>query len=143
MSSLCIIKLALSTLLTEWAHSSDSGILHWPPQCGDSTPPGGGHHQHHFTGEIQTAACHGFEIWCDTIHTRLDTTTDLYTKELVLFALKILCGMMYTVFGASLTEPHTSVTALLDACVCVYVCLREAIYRKFKLSEQVSSLHTC
>ena len=41
--------------------------------------------------------------------------------------------------GASLSEPHTSVTALLDACVC----LRVAIYRKFKLSERISNLHTC
>ena len=28
-----------------------------------------------------------------------------------------------TLFGASLSEPHTSVTALLDAYVCVYVCV--------------------
>ena len=37
--------------------------------------------------------------------------------------------------GASLSEPHTSVTALQDACVCMSVCVRtyvrEAIYRKF------------
>ena len=26
------------------------------------------------------------------------------------------------IIGASLSEPHTSVTALLDACVCMYVC---------------------
>ena len=45
--------------------------------------------------------------------------------------------------GASLSEPHTSVTALLDACVCMYVCLHVAIYRKFKLSKRVSNLHTC
>ena len=45
------------------------------------------------------------------------------------------------VIGASLSEPHTSVTALLDTCVCVYVCLCVAIYRKFKLSERVSILH--
>ena len=25
--------------------------------------------------------------------------------------------------GASLSEPHTSVTALLDVCECVYVCV--------------------
>ena len=31
--------------------------------------------------------------------------------------------------GASLSEPHTSVTALQD--VCVYVCLLAAIYCKF------------
>ena len=43
-----------------------------------------------------------------------------------------------SVIGASLSEPHTSVTALLDACVCVCrVCLCVAIYRKFKLSERV------
>ena len=35
------------------------------------------------------------------------------------------------VIGASLSEPHTSVTALLDVCVCMYVCFRVAIYRKF------------
>ena len=50
---------------------------------------------------------------------------------------------------ASLSEPHTSVTALLNACVCMYVCIRVAIYRKFKLNEQkprytyISNLHTC
>jgi len=42
--------------------------------------------------------------------------------------------MQYMV-GASLSEPHTSVTALQDACVCMSVCVRtyvrEAIYRKF------------
>ena len=32
--------------------------------------------------------------------------------------------------GASLSEPHTSVTALCT-CVCMYVCLFAAIYRKF------------
>ena len=37
---------------------------------------------------------------------------------------------------ASLSDPHTSMTALLDACVC----LRVAIYRKFKLSER---FHIC
>ena len=61
-SSLCINKLALLTLLTEWGHSSDHSILLWPPQCGDGTPPGGGHHQHHCTGEIQTAPCHGLKF---------------------------------------------------------------------------------
>ena len=38
------------------------------------------------------------------------------------------------VVGVSLSEPHTSVTALQDACVCMLVCLRVAIYRKFKLN---------
>ena len=61
-SSLCINKLALSILLTEWGHSSDHSILQWPPQCGDGTPPGGGHHQHHCTGEIQTPPCHGLKF---------------------------------------------------------------------------------
>ena len=28
-----------------------------------------------------------------------------------------------TIIGASLSEPHTSVTALQDACVCMYVCM--------------------
>ena len=32
--------------------------------------------------------------------------------------------------GASLSEPHTSVTALAEV-VCMYVCLFVAIYRKF------------
>ena len=48
--------------------------------------------------------------------------------------------------GASLSEPHTSVTALRDACVCLSVCLFAAIYRKFNLTngnEGISSLHTC
>jgi len=36
--------------------------------------------------------------------------------------------------GASLSEPHTSVIALQNACVCMSVCVREAIYRKFKLN---------
>ena len=55
------------------------------------------------------------------------------------------CGFI----GASLSEPHTSVTALLNACVCMCVCLRVAIYRKFKLNERIqrytyiSNLHTC
>ena len=53
----------------------------------------------------------------------------------------------YRLIGASLSEPHTSVTALQDACVC----LLAAIYRKFKLNEYedirrytyISNLHTC
>ena len=51
------------------------------------------------------------------------------------------CGARHDKFmiGASLSEPHTSVTALLDTCVCLFV----AIYRKFKLSKRVSNLHTC
>ena len=61
-SSLCINKLVLSTLLAEWVHSSDHSILLWPPQCGDGTPPGRGHHQHHCTGEIQTPPCHGLKF---------------------------------------------------------------------------------
>ena len=32
--------------------------------------------------------------------------------------------------GASLSEPHTSVTAFAEV-VCMYVCLLAAIYRKF------------
>ena len=32
------------------------------------------------------------------------------------------------VIGVSLSEPHTSGTALQDACVHMYVCLRVAIY---------------
>ena len=30
---------------------------------------------------------------------------------------------VYNVIGATLCEPHASVTALLDACVCKYVCM--------------------
>ena len=32
--------------------------------------------------------------------------------------------------GATLSEPHTSVTALAEV-VCMYVCMFAAIYRKF------------
>ena len=31
-------------------------------------------------------------------------------------------GGMRWIIGASLSEPHTSVTALLDACVCMSAC---------------------
>ena len=54
-----------------------------------------------------------------------------------------------SVIGASLSEPHTSVTALQVACTCMYVPYREAIYWKFKLNERIqrctyiSNLHTC
>ena len=34
------------------------------------------------------------------------------------------------IIGASLSEPHTSGTAL-QKCVCIYLCLLAAIYRKF------------
>ena len=47
--------------------------------------------------------------------------------------------------GASLSEPHTSVTALRDACVCMYVCLRPYT-ENFNLTnrnESISTLHTC
>ena len=41
-------------------------------------------------------------------------------------SLKIVCVQLGpqkpSVIGASLSEPHTSVTALLDACVCMFVC---------------------
>ena len=50
------------------------------------------------------------------------------------------------VIGASLSELHTSVTALRDVCVCLSVCLFAAIYRKFSLTngnEGISTLHTC
>ena len=30
---------------------------------------------------------------------------------------------VYNVIGASLSEPHASMTALLDVCVCMYVCM--------------------
>ena len=44
--------------------------------------------------------------------------------------------LTYEVIWASLSQPHTTVNALQDACVCMYryVCLRVAIYRKFKLN---------
>ena len=57
----------------------------------------------------------------------------------VIYTVRVGLGLV----GASLSEPHTSVTALQDACVCMSVCLsayvrvcmsvcvREAIYRKF------------
>ena len=35
--------------------------------------------------------------------------------------------------GASLSEPHTSGTAL-GTCVCMFACLLAAIYRKFSMS---------
>ena len=38
--------------------------------------------------------------------------------------------MYVHIFGASLSEPHTSVTAL-RTCVCMSVCLFAAIYQKF------------
>ena len=38
--------------------------------------------------------------------------------------------------GASLSESHTSVTAL-HTCVCMSACLLVAIYRKFQLNEQM------
>ena len=45
------------------------------------------------------------------------------------------------IFGASLSEPHTSMTALQNACVCLLACLLAclvvAIYCKFKLNEQI------
>ena len=36
----------------------------------------------------------------------------------------LLLGSSIYVIGASLSEPHTSVTALLDVCVCMSVCVR-------------------
>ena len=36
-------------------------------------------------------------------------------QKVVLFVVKII--------GVSLSEPHTSVTALQDTCVCMYVCM--------------------
>ena len=53
--------------------------------------------------------------------------------------LSICDGKLKTLIGVSLSEPHTSVTALLDVCVCLHV----SIYRKFKLSKQISNLHMC
>ena len=51
-----------------------------------------------------------------------------------------------TVIGASLSEPHTSGTALQDPCVFLFVYDRVAIYRKFKLNEMdtyIPNLHMC
>ena len=48
--------------------------------------------------------------------------------------LAITCLLAIGLIGASLSEPHTSGTAL-RRCVCMYVCIRPtvlaAIYRKF------------
>ena len=42
------------------------------------------------------------------------------------------------VIGVSLSEPHTSMTALQDACTCMYVCMSGmTIYRIFKLNERI------
>ena len=53
-----------------------------------------------------------------------------------------------TVIGASLSEPHTSGTALQDPCVhvCLFVYDRVAIYRKFTLNEMdtyIPNLYMC
>ena len=41
------------------------------------------------------------------------------------------CGLLcHSIIGASLSEPHTSVTAFAEV-VCMYVCLLAAIYCKF------------
>ena len=48
----------------------------------------------------------------------------------------------YALVGASLSEPHTSVTTLLDACVCMYVCLCVAIYQKFQLNKRIHQICT-
>ena len=45
--------------------------------------------------------------------------------------------------GASLSEPHTSVTALQNMCVCLLACLLVAIYRKFKLNERIGIFQIC
>ena len=66
-------------------------------------------------------------------YTKLDkfyTTPTMYQS--IVFSPPVYTSLI----GASLSEPHTCVTALLDACVC----LRVAIYRKFKLSERASKL---
>ena len=43
--------------------------------------------------------------------------------------------------GVSLSEPHTSGTALQDACVCMSVCVRMAIYKKFERTETKVHVH--
>ena len=53
----------------------------------------------------------------------------------------------FSIFGASLSEPHTSVTALLDPCVCMYVCLFACGHILKILIERtdtyISNLDTC
>ena len=63
---------------------------------------------------------------------------------LLAFAHKFFCPfpIPFRSSGASLSKLHTSVTAILDACVCMYVCVWPYT-EKFKLSERVSNLHTC
>ena len=46
------------------------------------------------------------------------------------------------VIGASLSEPHTSMTVLQDACVCLSVCLHVAIYRKLNWTNGNEGMHT-
>ena len=49
---------------------------------------------------------------------------------------------LHVLIRASLIEPHTSVTALQDACVCLFA----AIYRKLNLTngnEGILTLHMC
>ena len=48
----------------------------------------------------------------------------------------------YALIGVRLSEPHTSVTTLFDACVCMLVCLCVAI-PKFKLNELMHQICTC
>ena len=55
--------------------------------------------------------------------------------HVMLLSLQSLCH----VIGASLSEPHTSVTALQDACTCMSgsKSVHKVIYRKFKLNERI------
>ena len=78
-------------------------------------------------------------------HTYPQTPT-LSWKTGINFQINTTCYCPSQMIGASLREPHTSVTALPDACVCP---VRVAIYRKFKLNgyeltyTYISNLHTC
>ena len=43
--------------------------------------------------------------------------------EIIIYAKIPNCLLEMILIGASLSEPHTSVTALQDACVCLSVCV--------------------
>ena len=56
------------------------------------------------------------------------TTQAFYMQITMIYIVSMTC--VNRMIGASLSEPHTSMTALCT-CVCMYVCLFAAIYRKF------------
>ena len=63
-----------------------------------------------------------------------DFAAFLWLSIVKVYAIDLQCRYIYIVIAVSLSEPHTSVTAL-HTCVCMYVCLSvclfAAIYRKF------------